>query len=607
MKAAKNTYTNLNLLKPHPEMSLTTFTKMNNEKRLVTSKTQKNFLLPIKGKHKYDNAVLFELREINMKEKNKKNIPSLKQRTKSRSPSKNNFYLTESQTLNNAFYSNEKSTTKESDTNNPINTGGGTNFLKEITDERTTDKINTMMKEKNPQLERKNSVMNVKRNNSIRDYISKTREIVLMKYTTEIKKERAIRLQETYNNEVEAIKDTIQSMEEAKKLFNDKFLSKFTEYVKYLTLQREEEKTIDSGLVDQIIKLKNEILALENKKKKIDSDKASLGRWMYLQIQIKEKKLSLPFYYKLLLEREDNELYSNNIFKTGISYNLLKSVSKEEKDRIMKYKYCIIYSNASDFLEEFIKFENKNILLIEQYNSLREEVRELKNERDVLINEDNKAVELLTNETQSKEKKLAVLMKKHQSLLKDKNSILNIDQTNTINNKRRKRAPSADTKRGMRNKLNQTKLYSKILEVYNNICEEKRIPIQMILKKGNMTSEMEMINMLAKIELGLDELNTKNRVYLNGPRAGEYKLIQIQIEKEHKIKKTILQREAQLRKIELLKEKIEERNNKIYVLPLKKVDKYYSIFAKKDKKRKNNNNTNSEPQFDDFMYDVNEQ
>ena len=69
-----NTYTNLNLLKPHPEMSSTTFTKMNNEKRLVTSKTQKNFLLPIKGKHKYDNAVLFELREINMKEKNKKNI-----------------------------------------------------------------------------------------------------------------------------------------------------------------------------------------------------------------------------------------------------------------------------------------------------------------------------------------------------------------------------------------------------------------------------------------------------------------------------------------------------------------------------------------------------
>ena len=600
MKATKNTYTNLN---PHPEMSATTFTKMNNERRLVTSKTQKNFLLPLKGKHKYDNAVLFELREINIKEKNKKNIPSLKERTKSRSPSKKNFYLTESQTLNNAYYSNEKSTTKESDTNNAISTGGGTNFLKEITDERTTDKMNTMMKEKNPQLERKNSVMNVKRNNSIRDYISKTREIVLMKYTTEIKKERAIRLQETYNNEVEAIKDTIQSMEEAKKLFNDKFLAKFTEYVKHLILQREEEKTIDSGLVDQIIKLKNEMLALENKKKKIDSDKASLGRWMYLQIQIKEKKLSLPFYYKLLLDREDNELNSNNIFKTGISYNLLKSVSKEEKERILKYKE----SNASDFLEEFNKYENKNILLIEQYNSLRDEVRELKNEREVLINEDNKAVELLTNETQSKEKKLAVLMKKYQSLMKDRNTILNIDQTNTINNRRRKRAPSADTKRGIRTKLNQTKLYSKILEVYNNICEDKRIPIQMILKKGNMTSEMEMINMLEKIELGLDELNTKNKVYLNGPRAGEYKLIQIQIEKEHKIKKTILQREAQLRKIEILKEKIEERNNKIYVLPLKKVDKYYSIFAKKDKKRKNNNKTNSEPQFDDFMYDVNEQ
>ena len=94
----------------------------------------------------------------------------------------------------------------------------------------------------------------------------------------------------------------------------------------------------------------------------------------------------------------------------------------------------------------------------------------------------------------------------------------------------------------MRSKLKQTKLYSKILEVFNNICEDKNITIQMILKKGNMTSEIEMINMLAKIELGLDELITKNRIFLNGPKASEYKSIQIQIEKEHKIKKTILQR-----------------------------------------------------------------
>lgn len=605
MKTAKNVYSNINPFKPQPGMSTTAFTKVNNGKRLVTSKTQKNFLIPIQGKHKYDNAVLFELREINLREKNKKNIPSLKQRTKSRSPSSKNFYLTESEMINNGFSSNDKTSTKESDVNNAINTGAGINFLKDITNERTQDKMNAMIKEKNPQLERKNSVMNVNRNNSIRDYIMKTREIVLMKYTTEIKKERAIRLQETYSNEVEAIKDTIQSMEEAKKLFNDKFLAKFSEYVKHLILQREEEKSIDSGLVDQIIKLKNEILALENKKRKIDSDKASLGRWMYLQIQIKEKKLSLPLYYKLILDREDADinLNVNNIFKTGIGFSILKTVSKEEKERVMKYKEKIIYTNANEFLDEFTKYENKNILLIEKYNALIEEVRELKKEREVLINEDNKAVEAITNETESKEKKLLVLAKKYQSLLKDRNAILN---NNIIDNKKKRRSPSADTKKGMRSKLKQTKLYSKILEVFNNICEDKNITIQMILKKGNMTSEIEMINMLAKIELGLDELITKNRIFLNGPKASEYKSIQIQIEKEHKIKKTILQREAQLRKIEILKEKIEERNNKIYVLPLKKVDKYYSIFAKKDKKKKNNNKTNSEPQFDDFMYDLKE-
>lgn len=590
---------------PQPGLSTTAFTKLNN-KTLSASKTQKNFLVPIKGKHKYDNAVLFELREINnMKEKAKKDSYSTINAKYSKKTLQNlnkNFYLTESPSVI------DKSSARETD--GVHSTGPSTNFLKEITEERNKDREKLLVKEQNHQLLKKNNVLNVQRNNSVRNFINKTREIVLMKYTTDIKKERAIRLQETYNNEIESIKDTIKSMEEARKLFNDNFLTKFSEYVKHLTLQREEEKAIDSGYMDRIIKLKNEIIALENRKKKIESDKANLGRWMYFQIQIKEKKLNLPFYYSLIL---DNKTHSDldleaNLLKVGNNLSILKNVSKEEKERILQYKNNLIFKTASDFLDEFTKYENKNIMLIERYNTLSEELNEIKKEKEILVNEEIRENEIITNELLNKEKKLQIVKKKYESLQKDKSSMLAHNTLKILSDReknkgKKNRAPSADGYRGLRGKLNHTKLYSKILEVFQNIKkndEDKKIQIKKIVN----SSEIEMLNMLSKIELALDILIRQNQAYLNGPRAPELKEIQIQIEKEHKIKKTLMQREAQLRKIEYLKDKIEERNNKIYFLPLRKIEKNYAFRAKKEKQRKIKNRANSIPIFDDFMYDL---
>lgn len=589
---------------PQPGLSTTAFTKINN-KTLSASKTQKNFLVPIKGKHKYDNAVLFELREINnMKGKNKKDNYNTINAKPSKTTLQNfnkNFYLTESQSVI------DKSSARETD--GVHSTGPSTNFLKEITEERNKDREKLLVKEQNYQLLKKNNVLNVKRNNSVRNFINKTREIVLMKYTTDIKKERAIRLQETYNNEIESINDTIKSMEEARKLFNDNFLAKFSEYVKHLTIQREEEKAIDSGYMDRIIKLKNEIMALENRKKKIESDKVNLGRWMYFQIQIKEKKLTLPFYYSLILDNKNHSVVDleTNIFKVGINLSILRNVSKEEKERVLQYKNNLIFKTASDFLDEFTKYENKNIMLIERYNTVSEELNEIKKEKELLIKEEIRENEIITNELLNKEKKLQIVKKKYESLQKDKYSMMTSNNKILSERERNKgkknRTPSADGYRGLRGKLNHTKLYSKILEVFQNVKkndEDKKIQIKKIIN----SSEIEMLNMLSKIEFELDILIRQNQTYLNGPRAPELKEIQIQIEKEHKIKKTLLQREAQLRKIEYLKDKIEERNNKIYFLPLKKVEKNYAFMTKKEKQRKIKNRANSIPGFDDFMYDL---
>jgi hypothetical protein len=83
------------------------------------------------------------------------------------------------------------------------------------------------------QIDFKTNAINRKQE-SVKDFIDKTRELILMKYTSTIKKERTVRLKETYENEIESLNDTIKSLQLAKELFNDNFFVKFGEYVKHL-------------------------------------------------------------------------------------------------------------------------------------------------------------------------------------------------------------------------------------------------------------------------------------------------------------------------------------------------------------------------------------
>jgi hypothetical protein len=152
--------------------------------------------------------------------------------------------------------------------------------------------------------------------------------------------------------------------------------------------------------------------------------------------------------------------------------------------------------------------------------------------------------------------------------------------------------------RGIKGRIYQTKLHSKIIELYESAMEVPGI------KKPIIRSDYEMLFLLGKIENALDILLERNRVFLNGPLAVLYKEIQVELDKDRKVKKTKMQREAQMKKIEYLKAKIEERNNKIHFLPLRKVDYGYIKFSKKDKIELLSRKENKIPQFEDFMFDV---
>ena len=457
-----------------------------------------------------------------------------------------------------------------------------------------------------------------RRKESVKDFINKTRELILMKYTHTIKQERAIRLKETYENEIESINDTIKSLKQAKTLFNDTFYVKFGEYVKRLSNQKEIEKSKSAGLLEEIIKYKNEISQIESKIRKIEQDKANVIRWLYFQIQLKEKLLTLPISYKKIIEESNEE--NNTIpdvtstVATTIERVLKKRntrrittirsmVSTDEADRIKHYKSELIFKTPEEFLAQLKKYENDNINLINAYNELSTELRELHKEHKELLKVTEAQNLMESNEIESKEKELRALIERNNSLKAEMKTI-SIDEL-SLRPLKSKRKDSV-----LLNKVfTKAKLFSKILNLYKATLEieSKKTPNdnKLFIKKVGNTEE-EMLLMLKHTEISVDRLfgifkdyNKNKSVYHD-----LLKKIKNTIEKEHKIEKAKRQRDEQLMKLNKLKEQIEERNNKIYIKPTRKIDNYYQYVMKKHKKDVNDDDQFKEPLFVDFMYDI---
>ncbi len=478
-------------------------------------------------------------------------------------------------------------------------------------------------------------------NQKVRDYINKTREIQLIKYSTIIQKERKIRLKETYDNKIEKVDDAIKTINKTNKLFCDGFLNKYNEYVKHSITQRETERTRNNQYIEQIIQLKNEISFIESKIRKVELDKKSILKWIYFQICVNEKRLKVPEHYKIIIQ-DSEENFKNNIYnikkeKTleissnnnsvspissneylknsikkntlnkkkferndtkiyyrkesidkskNVTYNsIYKNYSKEEVERIRKYRYTITFSTIEDFLYQFKHFENKNINYIFAYNDLSENLIQLKKEKTLMILEWKKEMDYTIKLIEIKENELKEIKNKYQMLL------------NEINHLKRDHKSNYDdynsNKPGNKLYLAIISLYKKYSQI-NFYFDEIRI-------KRILTKEDEMLSILKFFEFYIDKLKSKLEFYKRQNHE-EVKTLQNNIEKQHKVEKSKRQREEHLIKIEKLKEKIEKRNNKIYLLPKKKYEIYFLGFdSHKDKKKDINDENIKDSNIEDYM------
>ena len=603
------------------------------------SKVTENILQPInKQKQKWSNIVLFGRREkeqieamsnTSFQKKGKLNRPN-KPKTLDKI---NTFYLTERPFQTTETEKLSTIPTEAVTFHNTIHTEPNindvnllkafeANTIRQSEDNKTSTKCKTQIDFKTKALNRKKE--------SVQDFINKTRELILLKYTANIKQERAIRLKETYENEIESINDTIKSLNQAKNLFNDTFYVKFGDYVKHLLNQREIEKSKSTSLFEAMIRLKNEIAQIQGKIRKIEVDKTNVIRWLYFQIQLKEKLINLPVHYKKIIEQNEynQKGTTDNAGTSNSSSNTERMIKRrntkklntyrtfltnEETERIKHYKAELIFNTPDEFLAQLKKYEDENIVLINKYNDLSDELIELNKEKKEL----EKTIEIRNNMEQSelelKEKELKALIDKNTSLLSEVKSLSHMEKSSPsqggnklFNQVLRKKIGVEESL--LRKTYNKAKLYSRIYNLYKTTLELERIPgpNEKVFTKKTGSNEGEMLSMLQSIEISVDRLFGIFKYYYQNKNIyyDLLKKIKTTIEKEHKIEKAKKQREEQMMKLKNLKEQVEERNNKIYFKPRKKVDTYYQYVIKKEKKNNNDDDQFKEPLFTDFMYDI---
>ena len=499
-----------------------------------------------------------------------------------------------------------------------------------------------------------NYVFNIKmskyeKNQSHKDYISKLNEQKVYLHITKAKTERAKRLEEAHKNQIEFYKDSINSFKKSKKLLENDFTNKIGDYARFISSEKEREKIKQSSLRQKIVDYKKDIEHIKAKINKIEIEKKNIIKWIFLQIQMKEKKLQLPEYYKTIITQFESKKQSStrlfikheersdsfsekrktnkNTFIKSKDHNIInnskifntngnneKFVKPEEYKRILNYKKNLIYKTAEEFKDRLISLEKGNLLLLQYKDMLHSQVFKYKKELENII----KNINIF-----SEEKKKIIEWEREINIIKyiaDENqkivSILKSKKANNlksnINNNLDKNKQKKLKNNFLKNDTDKYKyknisLYKSIYIIYEQCLkvENKSIftdeIINLVNRKIN-TKEKEMLLMLEFIELTADylKMSINKKMQQNNEIKAFIKKIKADIENKHKIDKAKLQVLLDFQKIKTLEKNVSKRINKIYFLPKRKIS--LTEFRNKKVEKIIEKEINKENKIEDFLY-----
>ena len=407
----------------------------------------------------------------------------------------------------------------------------------------------------------------VKVKESSDEYIEKTKNIVLARYTLKIKQEAAKRIEDNIKKEIKSLDKTMKKIKCYQTDLENNFMNKYNDALKQLSSQSEQERIKNDELNFKLNRVLKDVNSLNNQIAKKESIKNSIEKWIIFQIQM-DKRI-IPVNIKEFLKKE----YNNQL----------------------------IFQTVEDFKEWFVREEDKNLKLLSDFQRKYKEKEKIEEEFLEYKKYDMYNLEI-DKEVQEKENLLNLLKIRNAALEKDK-----IETSNYVNKSYYKKKRTFSF--GDKPKIIKDNIYLKIKYIYHHLKE--KLPSSLYdfelndheIAHANIR-EVKILKMLNTLEQIINILLTKYHEYKsNNKYTAILKEIHATIDLEHKKETARRNKLEEERKIDELQERINQRNNKVIYIPLRKVDNYPFALFIKPKTKKGEKNEKKDLSLSDFLYD----
>lgn len=313
---------------------------------------------------------------------------------------------------------------------------------------------------------------------------------------------------------------------------------------------------------------------------------------------------------------------------------LLSFLSKEENKieylRIKEYKNNLIYKNADEFYERLLSIEQEDLRLIEKNDYTQEKLYQIKNELEKAKKEKQESNEMFYYNLEVKQNEIYRLKKYNSSmeeiinLLNNNSKYKNVRDENNKENEKNEEKENVKKKEKTKKKIekkiklpdflekkiiNYKKLlYIKINKLFN-ICKKVKLDekdLEILEEKRKLLiKENESLYYFVYIEFSVNYLLNYVEKFKKNHKDGNKVLkgIIYEIERGHRIEKNEQLKRQLIEKQIKLEYKVNQRNEKIYFLPYRKVSD--STWQKKEKKVIENKREDF-PNFNDFIFDDND-
>ena len=450
------------------------------------------------------------------------------------------------------------------------------------------------------------------------DYLDKKRQINYIKNDINIKNDRYNKIINMNSSEINALEKLANNLTKSTDNIQKNYYDNFVSNIINLSLKVEKEKLIASDYLIDKNSLIKQIAKLEKKINKLREEKNNILKWIYLQIKIKEKTITLPLYYKDIIENENS--FESIIKKYKLKGNALTEI---KYNKIKEYKEKLIFKNINELEGIYHSLENRIFFYLNKKLDIINEVKQLKQDleysRKIEKEKEEKEEEEEQKENEKDDKKENNKKVKMTFEEKEENFIKKLKKLKFENNELNEEYSKIkhfklllDNRKDDRNlenyknelEVNKPTLFSISMNLYEEEIKANFNIENKIRWKYSLTEERMILDILKYTEKILNFL-FEEKIYYNSDEKlkMQYKLISDKIEKETKNKKLVKQLELQEQLLTERKEKIKQRlNNRNYFKPYRKVDFEYYLRQKSKYKNKSIGNVKKDDNYLQYLF-----